>query len=87
MNALLQQVLNNIDQLTPEEQWQVMSHVMDQLKPEATQPENHSAPQTLTEARERARKVLISTRGSWGSRTPDEIDAELDRQRREDWGE
>jgi hypothetical protein len=32
MSALLQQVLKEINQLTPEEQWQVMGHLMNQLQ-------------------------------------------------------
>lgn len=87
MSTLLQQVLKEIDQLTPEEKWQVMSHVMHQLQHQETQPENNLASQTLTERATRAREVLTATRGSWGNKTLDEIDAELDRQRREDWGE
>ena len=32
MSVLLQQVLKEINQLTPEEQWQVMGHLMNQLQ-------------------------------------------------------
>ena len=87
MNASLQHILDKIDQLTPEEKWQVMSHVMHQLQHQVIQPEEDLESQALTRRLTRARELLIATRGSWGSKTLDEIDAELDRQRREDWGE
>lgn len=32
MSVLLQQILNELDQLTPEEQWQVIGHLMSQLQ-------------------------------------------------------
>jgi hypothetical protein len=36
MSPLLQQVLIEVDQLVPEEQWQVMNHLMTQLQSRAT---------------------------------------------------
>lgn len=32
MSSSLQKLLNELDQLTPEEQWQVMGHLMNQLQ-------------------------------------------------------
>jgi hypothetical protein len=32
MNSVLQQILNELAQLTPEEQWQVMGYLMNQLQ-------------------------------------------------------
>lgn len=82
MSALLQQVLNEIDQLTPEEKWQVMSHVMHQL-----QPVNVAKPQHENDRVARAEKILRETEGSWGNLSLDEIDAQLAHQRQFDWGE
>jgi hypothetical protein len=97
MKRSLQHLLTDLDQLTPEEQWQVMGHLMSQLqegavviaKPDA--PVDHQVSdlesQTWAEKRARAKQVLEATCGAWGNKTLDEIDAELDRQRQEDWGE
>jgi len=35
MSSLLQQILNQVDQLTPEEQMQVMGHLMIQIQTRA----------------------------------------------------
>lgn len=32
MSSVLKQILNELDRLTPEEQWQVMGHLMNQLQ-------------------------------------------------------
>ncbi len=48
---------------------------------------NRLPSETLAERRARAKQVMAATCGSWGNKTRDEIDAKLDRQRREDWGE
>ncbi len=97
MSPLLQQVLSELDQLTPEEQWQVMGHLMSQLQEGAVVTAKPDAPvahqvsdlesQAWAERRTRAKQVLEATCGAWGNKTLDEIDAELDRQRQEDWGE
>jgi hypothetical protein len=42
---------------------------------------------SLGEKRTIAKKILAETRGSWGHKSMDQIDAELDLQRQEDWGE
>lgn len=95
MNPKLQQVLNELNRLTTEERWQVIEYLMPQFqerfigkeRSEKNQNLMQTTSQPSSEKRARAKSVLESTRGSWGSKTLDEIDAELNRQRREDWGE
>jgi SNF2 family DNA or RNA helicase len=93
MSPKLQQVLNELDRLTTEERWQVIEYLMPQFQERFIDKEGseknmmQTTSQLSPEKRARAKRVLKSTRGSWGSKTLDEIDAELNRQRYEDWGE
>lgn len=84
MSPSLQQLINELDQLAPEEQWQVMGHLMSQLQ--------HRAVIVAKSQHEKDRvaeveKILRETEGSWGRLGLDEIDAQLTRQRQFDWGE
>jgi hypothetical protein len=89
MSSTLQRLIN----VTLKELWQLMSQVMSYiqrrtnvLKLQDAEVESPS-PASTEQRKVSARDVLMSTRGSWGSRTLDEIDAELDRQRQDDWGD
>lgn len=91
MSSTLERLINDLDQLTLNELWQLMSQVMTDIQRRSNvlklqDVEVQSTSHASAEQRKvSARDVLMSTRGSWGSRTLDEIDAELDRQRQNDW--
>ncbi len=87
MRPTLKRLLNDFKELTLEEQWQLVTQAMDYIQRRTTGLENGATGRTSLERKVKAREVLLSTQGSWGSKTLDEIDAEIDRQRQEDWGE
>ena len=93
MSSTLQRLINDLDQLTLNELWQLMGQIMSyiQRRTHVLKLQDLEAQSTTHDSAEQrqviARKVLMSTQGSWGSKTLDEIDAELDRQRQNDWGE
>lgn len=89
MSPQLQQVLQDLNQLTSIERWQVFEHLMQQFKRflvgDADSPQSLSpnvVPQPLN-----AQAIVEATDGCWGTQSLDEIDAELERQRSFDWGE
>lgn len=86
MRPTLKRLLNDFKELTLEEQWQLVTQAMDYIQRRTTGLENGATDRTSLERKVKAREVLLSTQGSWGSKTLDEIDAEIDRQRQEDWG-
>ncbi|MCY7391019.1 MAG: hypothetical protein LH647_05795 [Leptolyngbyaceae cyanobacterium CAN_BIN12] len=84
MSPLLQRVLTELNQLAPEEQWQVMEHLMRHLQEGAVV---IAKPQYENDRLARVEKILQETEGSWGNLSLDEIDAQLAHQRQFDWGE
>lgn len=85
MTPQLQKIYQDLSHLSPMEHWQVMEYLLGQLKG-ATLPQEPSAT-ALPQPHLSAQEVFAATKGSWGSRSLDEIDAELARQRQFDWGE
>ncbi len=76
MTPQLQQVVQNLDQLSDADRWQILEHLLGQFKP---------ASETVTPSTDRAalsvQEILSSTRGSWGQKTVEEIDRQLADQR------
>lgn len=85
METSLAEVLETIDRMSGADKQQILLHLMTQLYQDA---EVQSTSDVSAEQRKvSAKEVLMSTQESWGSRTLDEIDAELDRQRQDDWSD
>ncbi|MBE9077021.1 hypothetical protein IQ241_06870 [Romeria aff. gracilis LEGE 07310] len=87
MSPTLQRVMSDLKQLTLNEQWKLVGYLMNQLQSkvqiaEALQPEVESSTGAMS-----IDELLEETRGSWGDRSPEAIDAELARLRQIDWGE
>jgi hypothetical protein len=82
MTPQLQQVVQDLDQLTHADRWQVLEHLLGQFKPvsDLTNPATNLSTLSVQE-------ILASTRGSWGQKTVEEIDRQLSDQRQLDWGE
>jgi hypothetical protein len=82
MTPQLQQVVQDLDQLTHADRWQVLEHLLGQFKPvsDLTNPATNLSTLSVQE-------ILASTRGSWGQKTVEEIDRQLADQRQLDWGE
>jgi len=96
MSSLLQQVLHEIERLSQQEQWQVMEHLMNQLR-QQTDNATHNSPVTIKEHELKQTtsevelteidQLLGETSGIWGRMSREEIDAQLECQRKFDWGE
>jgi hypothetical protein len=80
----LEQIYRDLSLITPIERWQVVEHLITQLKGSAEAQE--TIPTVITPPLS-AQAVFAATRGSWGDRSLDEIDAQLAAQRQFDWGE
>jgi hypothetical protein len=96
MNLSLQQVLHEVKQLNPQEQWQVMECLMNQLKQQTSHEvrdgEGKAESDESRSSRSRTKldeidQLMRETSGILGRMSREEIDAELDRQRKFDWGE
>jgi hypothetical protein len=85
MTPQLQQIYRDLSAITPIERWQVVEHLITQLKGSAEA--QQTIPTVITQPQPSAQAVFAATRGSWGNRSLDEIDAQLTAQRQFDWGE
>jgi hypothetical protein len=83
MTPQLEQIYQDLSQITPIERWQILEHLVSQFR--NVLGADPVAP--VTTPKQSAEAVLAATRGSWGNQSIDEIDAELARQRQFDWGE
>ena len=81
MTPQLQQIYQNLDQLTAIERWQIVEHLIGQFK------HSISMADPETTANLSVQDILVTTQGSWGHHSLDEIDAQLASQRQLDWGE
>ena len=79
MTPQLQQVVQDLDQLTQVDRWQILEYLLGQFKP-TVEISRSSNPISVQE-------ILASTRGSWGQMSLDKIDRQLAHQRQLDWGE
>lgn len=87
MGSMLQRVMSEVPQLTPEEQWQLLGYLMLQLKPRFSW---SMVPQSAGEPTVELAGVdalLEEAKGCWGYASIEEIDAELQQQRQNDWGD
>jgi hypothetical protein len=87
MTTYLEQIYRDLSRITPIERWQVVEHLITQLKGSAEAQETLPTVITLPQPDLSAQAVFAATRGSWGDRSLDEIDAQLAAQRQFDWGE
>jgi hypothetical protein len=82
MTPQLQKVVQDLDQLTHADRWQILEHLIGQFKPVSGLTNPSTDLSTLS-----VQEILSSTRGSWGQKTVEEIDRQLADQRQLDWGE
>jgi hypothetical protein len=87
MTPQLEQIYRDLDAITPIERWQVVEHLITQLKGSVVSQATTSSATLLPQPHLSAQEVFMATQGSWGNRSLDEIDAQLAEQRRFDWGE
>jgi hypothetical protein len=82
MSPQLQQIYQDLGEITAIERWQILEHLMGQFK--GALGETSSVTATTKPS---AQEILTTTQGSWGQRSLDEIDAQMAHQRQMDWGE
>ena len=86
MSPTLQRVMSELNQLTLEEQWKLLGYLMNQLQSSVRLVARPKSEQSAVGATD-IEALIEETSGIWGRRSIEEIDAELNRQRRIDWGE
>jgi len=89
MSPELQQLVQNIDQLPPIDRWEILEHLMRQFKQslEMNVSESITTSSQTNLFKHSYQDILLTTQGSWGNQSPDEIDNQLAQQRQLDWGE
>ncbi|MBD1916576.1 MULTISPECIES: hypothetical protein [Cyanophyceae] len=78
--------MSELTQLSSEEQWTLLSYLVSQLHARTSSLKNSAEAQDLADSSE-INKLLDETRGSWGQSSVEEIDAEIERQRKLSWGD
>ena len=89
MSPELQQIVQNINQLSPIDRWEILEHLMGQFKKSLgiNVSESTMTPIPPNFSKLSSEDILLMTQGSWGNQTTDEIDNQLAQQRQFDWGE
>jgi hypothetical protein len=82
MSPQLDQIFQDLSQLTLPERWQVVEYLIGQFKDNIV-----VSPQVSDNAQISAQEIFTVTQGKWGDRTIAEIDGQLASQRQFDWGE
>ncbi|MGB3292601.1 MAG: hypothetical protein WBB01_06435 [Phormidesmis sp.] len=86
MSQRLQDAIDQLDHLTLEEQWKLLGHLINRLQSTVCfTGENQLDLQPPIDETD-VNALLAETRGSWGNRSIEEIDADLNRQREMNWG-
>lgn len=86
MSQTLQNMISQLNRLTLEEQWKLLGYLMNRLQSTVCLSGSWSGLKTSVNETE-VNALLAETKGSWENRGIEEIDAELNRQRKMSWGE
>lgn len=92
MSPKTQRIIDDLQTLTFEERQELLLYLKAQPELRWVEQirlgENYSVTsENLESVESEAEYILAATKGSWGRQSLDDIDAELARQRFEDWGE
>lgn len=87
MSPSLQRVMSELTQLSSEEQWTLLSYLVSQLHARTSSLKGSALDAQGSEDVLDINKLLDETRGSWGQSSVEEIDAEIERQRKLSWGD
>lgn len=87
MSPSLQRVMSELAQLSSEEQWTLLSYLVSQLHARTSSLKDLALDAQGSEDVSDISRLLDETRGSWGQSSIEEIDAELERQRKLNWGD
>ena len=86
MSPILQRMMSDLRLLSLEEQWQLLSHLVNQLRSEVAEVDQTQSKTSPDKNAADVDAILQTTQGCWGNMSIEEIDASLDRQRQFDWG-
>ncbi|WP_008311173.1 hypothetical protein [Leptolyngbya sp. PCC 6406] len=85
MSPILLRMMSDLKLLSLEEQWKLLSHLINQLRAGSAQvPPMKAGTKADVQALE-VDGILQATQGCWGNASVDQIDATLNHQRQFDW--
>ena len=87
MSPSLQRVMSELTQLSAEEQWTLLSYLVNQLHARTSSLKDSALEAQGLGSSSDINNLLDETRGSWGQSSVEEIDAEIERQRKLSWGD
>lgn len=87
MSPTLQRVIRELKMLSSEDQWTLLSYLVNQLQAKASYLKHSSPADPGPDETSAVDRLLEETSGSWGNLSVEEIDAEMDSQRAFSWGE
>lgn len=79
--------MSDLRLLSLKEQWQLLSHLVSQLRSEVAEVDQNQFETSSDENTADVDAILRATQGCWGTVSIEEIDANLNRQRQLDWGD
>ncbi|NJL50054.1 MAG: hypothetical protein HC929_24995 [Leptolyngbyaceae cyanobacterium SM2_5_2] len=86
MSPVLQRMMSDLRLPSLKEQWQLLSHLVSQLRSEVAEVDQKQFKTSSDENTADANAILQATQGCWGNVSIEEIDASLNHQRQLDWG-
>ncbi|MBD2233838.1 hypothetical protein [Phormidium tenue] len=87
MSPSLQRVMSELTQLSSEEQWTLLSYLVSQLHARTSSLKDSALEVQGSGSSSDINKLLDETRGSWGQSSVEEINAEIEQQRKLSWGD
>jgi DNA anti-recombination protein RmuC len=85
MSPSLQRMLSDLRLLSIEERWNLLSHLVNQLRSGVAETEQMQSETSPDQNAADVDAILRATQGCWGNVSIEEIDASLNRQRQFDW--
>jgi hypothetical protein len=86
MSPVLQRMMSDLRLLSLKEQWQLLSHLVSQLRSEVAEVDQKQFETLPGKNTADVDAILRATQGCWGNVSIEEIDANLNQQRQLDWG-
>jgi hypothetical protein len=87
MSQVLQRMMGDLKLLSQEEQWKLLSYLVDQLQAGASALKHSSSEANRSRQSLSLDTILKEAQGCWGNLSIQEIDDYLERQRQFDWGD
>ena len=86
MSPILRRMMSDLRLLSLIEQWQLLSHLVSQLRSEVAEVDQTQFETSPDKNTADVDEILRATQGCWGNASTEEIDASLNWQRQLDWG-